>query len=142
MISILRESHDVHIEKQELLNIEERVIKMLDFSLVSISPIHFLDRYLRIFGIDERKHSKIPKQIVTLTRQYCRFTQREAKFLQFKPSAIAAACFLCAINISLSKTSESVLGLKKMSRENLEESIVEAFSIHSEPGVVYTIDKK
>lgn len=52
MINLLHEQHQVKLEKQDLLDMEEEIVRTLDFSLRQISPINFLERYLRLFGID------------------------------------------------------------------------------------------
>jgi len=47
---------------------EEKIIRTLDYSLRFVSPVHFLERYLRLLGADEEKKNKISKQISNLAR--------------------------------------------------------------------------
>lgn len=47
----------VQIEKSALSDIESKVLVALDFSIRSIISINFLDRYLRLFGLDQGKIS-------------------------------------------------------------------------------------
>ena len=39
-------------ERSAVIALEKKIIKALDCSLHNISPIDFLDRFLRIFGMD------------------------------------------------------------------------------------------
>ena len=52
MINILNEEHKVLLKKQAVIDCEEEVIRTLDFSLRTISPVHFLERFLRLYGLD------------------------------------------------------------------------------------------
>ena len=52
MTRLLREQYDMTRKKQDLIDLEERIIRKLDFSLRDVSPIFFLERFFRIFGID------------------------------------------------------------------------------------------
>ena len=52
MIRLITEEWNVSLTKQELINLEESVIKMLDFDLQYIGPIPFLERFQRIYNLD------------------------------------------------------------------------------------------
>ena len=52
MIKLLQEQHGISKEKQELIDMEELMIRRLDFDLRSEPPLTFLERYFRVFGID------------------------------------------------------------------------------------------
>ena len=58
MIDLLAEHQQTTLEKHALIEMEEEIIKMLGFSVRSVSSCHFLERYLRLFGIDETKQDK------------------------------------------------------------------------------------
>ena len=45
MSNVLEKLHDVQIDNQLLLDLEHRILKMLDFDLRIVSPIAFLERY-------------------------------------------------------------------------------------------------
>ena len=61
--------------------------------------MNFLDRYLRIFGLDSRiKEKKYARTIRDATKYLCRFMNRDSAFLNFKASAMAAAALLAAMN--------------------------------------------
>lgn len=52
MIALLQEHHDTILRKQDMKDLEEAVLRALDFSLQHASPLPFLERYLRVFGLD------------------------------------------------------------------------------------------
>ena len=58
MINLLKEQNIKSIKKQHLIDMEEKVIKTLDYSLRSVSSLHFLERYERLFGLDQNKKDK------------------------------------------------------------------------------------
>ena len=113
MIHILEEHHNMLLTKKDLIDMEESVLRTLTFSCHHVSAIPFLERFLRIFGIDSGQNNKHASQIRTIAKQYCRFMQREAHFLNYRPSQIAAASLLLAINISVSDVAPLV-GIKQI----------------------------
>ena len=131
MINLLAEQQQTTLEKQALIDLEEEIIKMLDFSVRSVSPCHFLERYLRLFGIDENKQDKNARQVANLARNYCKFMQREAPFLDHKPSVIAAAGLVLAINISQSEVAPSI-GVKRIPELKMQSLLYETLTIHAE----------
>ena len=102
MITLLHEEHDTLLDKKDLLNLEETIVKSLDFNLQHTSPIPFLERFLRIFNLDNSRADKPVRLIQKLAKNYIKFMQRESCFLDFRPSQIAAAALLFAINITQS----------------------------------------
>ena len=86
MLSLIAEQQQTNIEKQTVLDLEEDILRTLEFSVRSVSATEFLDRYLRLFGIDAKKQDKNARQVANLARNYCKFMQREALFLDHKPS--------------------------------------------------------
>ena len=53
MIRIVKEKGLKILEKKKLVELEEQIIKTLDFDLRNVSSIHFLERFLRLFGLDQ-----------------------------------------------------------------------------------------
>ena len=51
MRHVLQNLHDIQIGNEVLLDLERKILKELDFDLRFISPIVFLERYLRIFEL-------------------------------------------------------------------------------------------
>ena len=73
MIKLLKSLHDMELEKQELVAMEERVIKKLDFNLREVYSITFLERFVRLLIANQEQSDRNVDQIVTLSREYCRF---------------------------------------------------------------------
>ena len=100
-------------ERKTVIALEKQIIIALDCSLHNIAPIDFLDRFLRIFGMDQYENMCTEK-IVWLAKGYCRFTSNYSSFLKYKPSQIAAAS-LC-LSIGIIKTDFAAeIGLTKVS---------------------------
>ena len=74
------------IEKRSLITLEEEIIKSLDFDLTEVLSIDFLERYLRLFGIDQEREDTDAFQIAVLAREFCRYMLKNSNFLKFKPS--------------------------------------------------------
>ena len=52
MVRLVEDEWSIQIGKQELIVLEEKIIKTLDYELHYTCPIVFLERYQRIFGLD------------------------------------------------------------------------------------------
>ena len=92
---------------------EEWVLRRLDFNLRSVPAIAFLERFFRIFGIDQNEKDANAGVIMDLANDYCSFIQRDSQFLDFRPSLNAAASLMLAFNVSQSHVAPSI-GLKKI----------------------------
>lgn len=103
IIHLMYTGHGVKLDKQELINLEEKILRTLEFSCHHVSPIPFLERYLRIYGVDQAEEVTDESQIYELAFSYSLFMQRESHFLKYRPSQIAATALVLAINISISK---------------------------------------
>ena len=59
MIKLVADDWNFHLEKKELIDLELSVIHLLDFDLSYIGPIQFLERFQRIYNLDQvRKDSE------------------------------------------------------------------------------------
>ena len=76
-----------------------------------ISPCEFLERFIRIFGMDQVTEHNI--QVKNFAHHMCMFSQCNDHFLDYKPSQIAAASLLLAINLSSSTIVADTFGFKK-----------------------------
>ena len=109
---------------------EELMIRRLDFSLRSEPPLTFLERYFRVFGIDQHKEDQNAKAITELAHELSRYTQSNSVFLDFKPSHNAAACLLLAFNLSQSSIADDI-GVKKVPELKVKSLLLETQTIHS-----------
>lgn len=114
MARLVKKEWDVTVENKDLRDLEEHIIRVLDFSMHNISPLPFFDRYCRIFGIDNEQEDDDAKQVCRLGRQILRAFARDSSSLNFKPSQIAAAALMTALNICDSPVAK-VYGLKQIS---------------------------
>ena len=139
MINLLAEQQQTVLDKTELIDLEEAIVKMLDFSLRHVSSIHFLERFTRLFGIDQERNDKRARQVANLARDYCKCMQREALFLDFRPSQNAAASLLLAINVSQSGVAPA-LGIKRIPPLEMKSLLNEALSVHDELAAGFTAE--
>lgn len=63
MINLLPESRKARIVKEDLIDLEENIVKALDFDFCYASSITFLERYQRLFSVDQEAEDKNMKQI-------------------------------------------------------------------------------
>ena len=79
--------------------LEERIIKTLDYDMHYTCPIMFLERYQRIFGLDQEIFDEDSFKIGDLARRFIRIMVAHSAFLRFKVSQIGAAALMLAINV-------------------------------------------
>lgn len=73
----------------------------------------FLERFQRIFCLDQENVDHDFKQVGFTARQFCKYMQRYGQFLDWKPSQIAAAAFMLSLNLNRSVIAPQV-GLKAL----------------------------
>ena len=122
LLKLLKEKHSIELKKEDVLNLEESILRLLDFNLRSVSPIDFLERYIRIFDLDSSDSARA-KQTAVLSYDYCKFMQRHSCFLPYRSSELAAASLLFSIAFRKSKISRKVLGSGHNSKDELERQI-------------------
>lgn len=93
MINLLNEEEKKHVCKQSLIDLEANILCKLGFDFNFPGPIQFMERYLRILGYD------LNKVVYEMAFQISKFQLNDAKFLNFRPSQLAACAVLLAINI-------------------------------------------
>ena len=116
MVRLVKSEWNVTIEKQNLIELEEAIIKSLDYELHFTGPILFLERYLRIYNLDLVRTDREAHTLNLLAHTFCRMILRTQVYLSFKPSQIAAAVLTLAVNVSTSPIAES-LGIKPLSND-------------------------
>ena len=114
---------------------EEQILVLLNFDIQHTGPLPFLERYLRIYNLDQiRRADKHIAQLQKLSRRYCRYMQRESDFLDFRPSQIAAASLMLALNVSMSKVAPAV-GAKRIQQPDLKSLFFETSILMEVSGV-------
>lgn len=113
MVRLVKREWDVEIELSSLIDLEERMLRVLDLSIHNTSPIIFLDRYLRLFGVDNVEEDEDDRQVSQFARRLVKTFVNESSNLNFKPSDIAASALLASLNICDSHLAEEI-GLKRV----------------------------
>ena len=98
-VLLLPEFLQQKVSKSQFLTLEMNILTLLEFDLKYNSPIFFLGRYLHLFGIDEDQTDSALSSVGIMAHKVCQLLQREPEFLRFKPSQVAAASLMYAINI-------------------------------------------
>ena len=119
MVRLVANDWSVTVTKKELVDLEEQIIRMLDFDLHFTGPIPFLERFQRIYNLDQVKRDREAFALDYLARNFCRSMLRSKAYLVMKPSQIGASALILAINLSTSDLAEKV-GLQKMQDLNLK----------------------
>jgi len=103
MIKLIKDEWGVNLKKQDLFNLEEDIIRELDFDLQVASPIVFQERYQRIFGLDREETHAEAKQVGQLARLFCRQFTKNGVSQRYKASKVGAVSLILAMNISKSE---------------------------------------
>ena len=94
--SLLREQ----VTREQLITLEELIIRALDFDLQHDGPLPFLERYQRVLGIDIESTNGFYYKIGYSARKLLRHMMHKATFLAYRPSQIAATAILVAIDLN------------------------------------------
>lgn len=98
MIRLLADTQGLFVTKQALITLEEKIIRALEFSMHFCSTVPFLERYQLVLGIHNDEEETA--QIGDMASKLCRFMQRDEQFLRYRPSQLAAAALILALNLS------------------------------------------
>ena len=91
------------VNREQLIRLEEKIIKTLDFDLQHNSALPFLERYQRILRLDTEKENNLHLKIGFSARKLLRHMMHKSQFLQYKSSQIAATAILVAIDLNKSE---------------------------------------
>lgn len=93
MINALEDLNGDKCKKEDLVELEEKILRLLGFDFNFNGPKQFLDRYLRVLGYDNNaKVNQMALQILTLSLV-------DEKLLNYRASQIAASAVILAVNI-------------------------------------------
>lgn len=73
---------------------EEEILKLMQFDFNLLSPLTFLERFLKISDYQD------DKKIVKVSHELLKLVATSHKFLIYKPSIIAAAILVLAVNFT------------------------------------------
>ena len=88
------------VTREQLIHLEELIIRALDFDLQHDGPLPFLERYQRVLGIDQESQNQSYFKIGYSARKLLRHMMHKATFLTYRPSQIAATAILVAIDLN------------------------------------------
>ena len=91
------------VNREQLIKLEEKIIRTLDFDLQHNSALPFLERYQRILKLDTEKDNNLHLKIGFSARKLLRHMMHKSQFLQYKSSQIAATAILVAIDLNKSE---------------------------------------
>ena len=120
MVRLVMNQWDVQITKQDLIDLEERIIKSLDFDLHFAGPLLFLERFQRVFDLDCGSETAVDSKnsaafmVSVLAHSLIRMVIRTPAYLTLKPSQVAAGAFTLALNLCVSRQA-SELNLEPIS---------------------------
>lgn len=86
MVRLVAKEWNFSTTKEELVDLETSVIKLLDWDLFIPGPLFFLERYQRIFGVDQENTDSDSARVGNLARKMMRCMLLSSNYLRFKPS--------------------------------------------------------
>ncbi len=94
MIKLLAKEEQEYVDKTQVILLEQKMLNDLSFDFNYPSPLPFLERYLRICGLQN------DQAITARSEEYIKITARQIAFLDFKPSLLAAAALVLAHSVN------------------------------------------
>lgn len=96
MIRLLSDEERQFVTKPLVIQMESEIVRALNFDMNFLSPLAFLERFLRLADVHE------DFKVNTLAEELCKLAMTKVEFLDFKPSLIAAGAYVLAHNLSSS----------------------------------------
>lgn len=88
MIKLLTNEEQLTIDKAAVITLEQKILNELSFDFNQPSPLPFLERYLRVGGLQN------DQEITSDAEEYLKIAMTHITFLNFRPSLIAAAALV------------------------------------------------
>ena len=103
-IKFLRKHQDIKLKRQNLIDFEAKILKACNFSFHFETSFNFLERFLKIFGIEKSEEKGlVAVQLQKLAKEKCHFMQQDCNFLDYRPSQIAAVALLFSVHVGFSE---------------------------------------
>ena len=93
MNQILADKHSLTVTKPLFMKIERKILQALQFNFSYEYPITFLERFQQLLSLESGELNR-------LARRLCLHMLENHSYLSFKPSQIAAASLLSAIDFN------------------------------------------
>lgn len=114
MIRLLSEQEREQVTKPLVIQMESEIVRALNFDMNFLSPLTFLERFLRLGDLQE------DYKVNTIAEELCKLAMTRIQFLDYKPSQIAAAAYVLATNLSNSPAKDQVKFSVQCWNESLE----------------------
>jgi len=99
MIALAESQWEFKLIHEELISLELDITKTLDFDLLFASALFFLERFQRLFSLDQTKDDSKEARVNSLSRDLLHLVLLNPIFISFPQSHIAASVLLLSINI-------------------------------------------
>ena len=100
MIRLLSDEERQYVTKPLVIQMESEIVRALNFDMNFLSPLTFLERFLRLGEVHE------DFKVNTIAEELCKLAMTKIEFLDYKPSQIAAAAYIIAHNLSTSTSKD------------------------------------
>ena len=106
MVYLINARNPGELVLSDLIELESQILTSLDFNLQSETSLNFLERFCQLYRFDDGLYrgdvstlqAKFSKDVCAMSRYLCRCALKLSTFLDYKPSQVAAACFILALN--------------------------------------------
>lgn len=97
MLGHLEERDLKRVDEERVKDLEAQILTAFGFDLHIVGPLEFLERYINLLGLDKSEN------IFESASCILKFIRNDAKFLDFKPSQMAACALLISTNLNCNK---------------------------------------
>ena len=100
LVDIFKFRIGVTLQAKSILDLEERILNVLEFSVYCITPLNFLGRFSRIFDTNKNNNLKCSSEKINEEAIFhCLQMAKNTAFIECKPSRIAAISLIYALNL-------------------------------------------
>mmetsp|Transcript_29734 Transcript_29734/g.28903 ORF Transcript_29734/g.28903 Transcript_29734/m.28903 type:complete len:144 (+) Transcript_29734:790-1221(+) len=92
-IKYLHEEEREMVTKQEVMDTERTFLNILDFDLTTLSPLTFVERYLRLLNIE------MNEKVALVAKKICIACRCKHQYTHYQPSLIAASSLILSLSI-------------------------------------------
>ena len=86
MVRLIKTQYNFDTSREELVQLEHMIITLLDWDLHIVTPIFFLERFQRIFGVDRERTDLNDARVCQFARKMMRCMLLCSAYLRYKPS--------------------------------------------------------
>jgi len=81
------------VSKQDVMDTERIFLNILDFDLSTLSPLTFVERYLRLLNIE------MNEKVALVAKKICVVSRCKHQYTHYQPSLIAASSLILSLSI-------------------------------------------